>query len=175
MVAASMPVRDLETFAGPIAARVYANRGANGIDGTTSTALGIAAATAGTTVLLTGDVAFLHDLGGLLATRRAGARLVVVLVDNDGGGIFHFLPVASQRDHFAEHVATPHGVDLARAAALFDLAHEPVATPGELDAALDRALRATHSGVIHVRTERDANVALHRRVWAAVAEQLSAP
>jgi 2-succinyl-5-enolpyruvyl-6-hydroxy-3-cyclohexene-1-carboxylate synthase len=166
-----MPVRDLETFA-VVAAdppRVLSNRGANGIDGTASTALGVALATAGTTVLLTGDVALLHDLGGLLATTRAGARLVVVLVDNDGGGIFHFLPVAGETDHFTEHVATPHGVDFARAAALYGLEHVVAQDVAGFDAALAQARSAAGSTLLQVRTERDANVRLHRELWAAVA------
>ena len=171
VVAASMPVRDLETFAEVTAdpPRVLSNRGANGIDGTASTALGVAAATAGTTVLLTGDVALLHDLGGLLATRRAGGRLVVVVIDNDGGGIFHFLPVAGETDHFTEHVATPHGVDLARAAALYGLRHVLADDVAGFDAGLDEALAADGSTLLQVRTDRDANVTLHREVWAAVA------
>ena len=171
VVAASMPVRDLETFAEVTAdpPRVLSNRGANGIDGTASTALGVAAATAGTTVLLTGDVALLHDLGGLLATRRAGGRLVVVVIDNDGGGIFHFLPVAGETDHFTEHVATPHGVDLARAAALYGLRHVLADDVAGFDAGLDEALAADGSTLLQVRTDRDANVGLHREVWAAVA------
>ena len=124
VVASSMPVRDVETFF-PLRAgrppRVLSNRGANGIDGTVSTAFGVAAAATGPVVLLIGDVALLHDLGGLLAARRLGLPLVIVLLDNDGGGIFHFLPVATQGEAFEEHVATPHGTDFAHAAALFGL------------------------------------------------------
>jgi 2-succinyl-5-enolpyruvyl-6-hydroxy-3-cyclohexene-1-carboxylate synthase len=174
VVAASMPVRDLETFMVAVHSppRVLANRGANGIDGTASTALGVAAATAGTTVLLTGDVALLHDLGGLLATTRAGVRLVVVLIDNDGGGIFHFLPVATQADHFTEHVATPHGIDFAAAAALYGLGHELAEDLAGFDAALERAYTAERSTIVQVRTARNANVELHRNVWAAVAESV---
>jgi 2-succinyl-5-enolpyruvyl-6-hydroxy-3-cyclohexene-1-carboxylate synthase len=173
-VAASMPVRDLETFmlARRDNPRVLANRGANGIDGTISTALGIAAAAApeggGRTVALTGDVALLHDLGGLLAAGRTGTDLTVVVLDNDGGGIFHFLPVAGERDHFTEHVATPHGVDLQKVAALFGFDHVPAETPAQLD----RALQAGGRALVHVRTDRDENVALHRRVWAEVARAL---
>jgi 2-succinyl-5-enolpyruvyl-6-hydroxy-3-cyclohexene-1-carboxylate synthase len=176
VVAASMPIRDLETFSVAVAdpPRVLANRGANGIDGTASTALGVAAATAGTTVLLTGDVALLHDLGGLLATSRTGSRLVVVLIDNDGGGIFHFLPVAGQRDHFTEHVATPHGIDFAAAAALYGLSFEAPEDLPAFDAALDRALAAEGSSIVAVRTGRDANVAVHRAVWDAVRESVRA-
>ena len=162
-VASSMPVRDLETFA-VTGARVLANRGANGIDGTASTALGVAAASPGRTVLLTGDVALLHDLGGLLAARRTQTELTIVLINNDGGGIFDFLPVAGETDHFTEHVATPHGTDFAQAAALHGFEHRHANTPAEFDA----ALAAGGSAIVEVRSERAANVELHRRVWAAV-------
>jgi 2-succinyl-5-enolpyruvyl-6-hydroxy-3-cyclohexene-1-carboxylate synthase len=171
VVASSMPVRDVETFfplrtgAPP---RTLSNRGANGIDGTVSTAFGVAAASSGPVVLLIGDVALLHDLGGLLAARRLGLKLVVVLLDNDGGGIFHFLPVASQGAAFEEHVATPHGTDFAHAAALFGLDHVRVAAPEPFRAALDAALAADRTTLIHVRTDRAENVALHRAVWDVV-------
>jgi len=170
VVASSMPIRDVETFfpARPAPPRVLANRGANGIDGTVSTAFGVAAAKAGPVVLLIGDVALAHDVGGLLAARRLALPLVIVLLDNDGGGIFDFLPVAREGAAFEEHVATPHGLDFAHAAALYGLTHESVAAPGPFRAALDRALAVPGATLIHVRTRRDENVALHRRVWEAV-------
>ncbi len=169
VVASSMPVRDVETFfpARPDPPRVLANRGANGIDGTVSTAFGVAAA-GGPVVLLVGDVALAHDLGGLLAARRLGLALAIVLLDNDGGGIFNFLPVAAEGEAFERHVATPHGLDFAHAAALYGLAHEPVASPGQFNSALDRALAGERATLIHVRTDREQNVALHRRAWEAV-------
>jgi 2-succinyl-5-enolpyruvyl-6-hydroxy-3-cyclohexene-1-carboxylate synthase len=170
VVASSMPVRDVETFfpARVDPPRVLSNRGANGIDGTVSTALGVAAASEGPTVLLTGDLAFLHDLGGMLAGPTLGIPLTIVLVDNDGGGIFSFLAVASQRDAFEGYVATPHGLDLAHAAALFGCAYERVAAPAPFRAALERGLAAPGVTILHVRTDRDENVAVHRRVWEAV-------
>jgi 2-succinyl-5-enolpyruvyl-6-hydroxy-3-cyclohexene-1-carboxylate synthase len=171
VVGSSMPVRDVETFS-PLRPtpppRVLANRGANGIDGTVSTAFGVAAAGPGPVVLLTGDVALLHDLGGLLAARRLGVKLTIVLLDNDGGGIFHFLSVASQGAAFEEHVATPHGVDFALAAALFGLDYVEVATADPFRAALDAALASDRTMLIHVRTDREDNVAVHRAVWEAV-------
>jgi 2-succinyl-5-enolpyruvyl-6-hydroxy-3-cyclohexene-1-carboxylate synthase len=97
---------------------------------------------------------------------------VIVLIDNDGGGIFHFLPVATQADHFSEHVATPHGIDFAAAAALYGLGHELADDLAGFDAALERAYAAERSTIVQVRTARDANVALHRKVWAAVAESV---
>jgi 2-succinyl-5-enolpyruvyl-6-hydroxy-3-cyclohexene-1-carboxylate synthase len=164
-------VRDVETFfpARPEPPRVLANRGANGIDGTISTAFGVAAAAHGPVVALVGDVALAHDVGGLVAASRLGLKLVVVVLDNDGGGIFHFLPVAGETDVFEEHVATPHGLDFAHAAALYGCEYERVADPEALRAALDGALAAERTTLIVVRTDREENVALHRRVWDAVA------
>ena len=167
VVASSMPVRDVETFGaarddgGP---RVLANRGANGIDGTVSTALGVAAAGAPTT-LLTGDVALAYDLSGLVSARRLGLDLSIVVLDNDGGGIFEFLPVAGARDAFEEHIATPPGLDLPALAAAFGLPYTEAR-------ALDDLLKP---GLVHVRTERRANVDLHRRTWSAVAANLNKP
>jgi 2-succinyl-5-enolpyruvyl-6-hydroxy-3-cyclohexene-1-carboxylate synthase len=166
VVASSMPIRDVETFfpARDDPPRVLSNRGANGIDGTVSTAFGVAAATDGPVALLIGDVALAHDVGGLIAARRLGLALKVVLLDNDGGGIFDFLPVAREGEAYERHVATPHGLDFAHAAALYGLGHEPVTSPAELHA----ALAADGPALIHVRTDRAQNVALHRRVWEAV-------
>jgi 2-succinyl-5-enolpyruvyl-6-hydroxy-3-cyclohexene-1-carboxylate synthase len=174
--ASSMPVRDVETFfpARPDPPRVLSNRGANGIDGTVSSAFGVAAAAQGLpVVLLIGDVALAHDLGGLLASRRLALRLTIVLLDNDGGGIFHFLPIAEQADAFEEHVATPHGLDAARAAALFGCAHHRVASVPEFRDALIAAMRATETTIIEVRTDRGENVALHRRVSDQVSRALA--
>jgi 2-succinyl-5-enolpyruvyl-6-hydroxy-3-cyclohexene-1-carboxylate synthase len=166
VVASSMPIRDVETFfpARPDPPRVLSNRGANGIDGTVSTAFGIAAAGDGPVVLLVGDVALAHDVGGLLAARRLDLPLKIVLLDNGGGGIFDFLPVAREGEDFERHVATPHGLDFAHAAALYGLAYEPAATADELH----EALVGDGAALIHVRTDRAENVALHRRVWEAV-------
>ena len=122
-VASSMPVRDVEAF-WPVRAvppRALCNRGANGIDGTVSSAFGASAAEAlagapGPVVLLTGDVALAHDIGGLLAARRLSLKLTIVLLDNEGGGIFDFLPLARAaiaRDAYTDHVATPPGLDFA--------------------------------------------------------------
>ena len=170
VVASSMPIRDVETFFPSRAAppRVLSNRGANGIDGTVSTAYGVAAAAPGPVALLIGDVALLHDAGGLLAARRLGLPLAIVLVDNDGGGIFEFLPVAAEGAAFEEHVATPHGIDFAHLAALYGAEHVRVAAPEPFRAALDEALAAPRTTLIHVRTDRAANVALHREIWDAV-------
>jgi len=184
-VASSMPVRDIETF-WPVRAdppRVLCNRGANGIDGVVSSAFGAAAAGdgpvggAGPVVLLIGDVALAHDIGGLLAARRLELALTIVLIDNGGGGIFDFLPVSRtpmgrERGLPTNHVATPTGLDFARAAALYGLAHERADSVTELRAALERALPSHGSSIVEVRGERHANVELHARVWEAVSRAL---
>jgi 2-succinyl-5-enolpyruvyl-6-hydroxy-3-cyclohexene-1-carboxylate synthase len=169
--ASSMPVRDIETF-WPVSddpPRVLAHRGANGIDGTVAAAFGAAAAGGGPVVLHLGDVALTHDLGALLCASRLRQAITIVLVDNGGGGIFDFLPVASQADAFEEHVATPTGLRFERAAALFDLAYVVPDTLADLHDAIAAGLLADRTTLIHVRTERAANVALHRAVWDAVA------
>jgi 2-succinyl-5-enolpyruvyl-6-hydroxy-3-cyclohexene-1-carboxylate synthase len=200
-VASSMPVRDIEAF-WPVRAdppRVLCNRGANGIDGTISTALGTAAAADGPVVLLIGDVAFAHDIGGLLAARRLGLKLTIVLLDNGGGGIFDFLAVSRSRigqareapdrapgaqaetlqedeDIYTRHVATPTGLDFARAAALYGLSHERVEDLVAFRAALERSLDgARESSIIEVRGDRRANVELHGRIWRAVSRSLNPP
>ena len=174
VVASSMPIRDAEAVfpardGGP---RVLSNRGANGIDGTIATAYGVAAASAGPVVLLLGDVAFAHDVGSLLTARRIGVPLTIVLVDNGGGGIFDFLPVSGERDAYETHVATPTGLDVAGVARAFGLHHLDVATLGELRAALDHGLTSDGTQLVHVRGDRAANLALHRRMADAVATAL---
>jgi 2-succinyl-5-enolpyruvyl-6-hydroxy-3-cyclohexene-1-carboxylate synthase len=173
VIAASMPIRDAETFWPVLDAppRALANRGANGIDGTISTAYGVAAATGEPTYLLIGDVALAHDIGGLLAGARLGVPLTIVVVDNAGGGIFDFLPVATQGADYEEHVLTPTGLEVERVAALYGAGYRSVADLAGLRAALDPLPNRTT--IVHLRTARAANVALHRRTWAAVAEAVA--
>ncbi len=173
-VASSMPVRDIESFwpVRPDPPRVLCNRGANGIDGTVSSAFGAAAAGPGPVVLLIGDVALAHDIGGLLAARRLELDLTIVLIDNGGGGIFDFLPVATTPvDIYTRHIATLTGLDFALAAQLYGLEHRTAEDVLAFRLALERQLtrRPRRAGVIEVRANRAENVALHRRAWEAVA------
>jgi 2-succinyl-5-enolpyruvyl-6-hydroxy-3-cyclohexene-1-carboxylate synthase len=173
----SMPVRDVETFfpaRRDAVPRVLANRGANGIDGTVSTAFGVASAAEGPAVLLIGDVALAYDVGGLLAARRVGTPLVIVLVNNDGGGIFDFLAVAREGEDFERHIATPHGLDFAHAAALYLCGYEHAETPAALREAVLEGLATKRTTLVEVRTRRAENVELHRRIWAAVSAALPA-
>jgi 2-succinyl-5-enolpyruvyl-6-hydroxy-3-cyclohexene-1-carboxylate synthase len=174
-----MPVRDVEWYSAARAGLdVFANRGANGIDGVLSTAVGIALSRHGSAArpvaALVGDIAFLHDTNALLGVRRRGIDLVVVLVDNDGGGIFSFLPQAAAlpRERFELLFGTPHGVRAEELAA----AHGLVSLTIEEAVALPAAVRsATETGgvwLVVVRTDRTANVAVHDELNAAIAAAL---
>ena len=181
-IASSMPIRDVETFLPARAGHplMLSNRGANGIDGTVSSAFGVAATAGSPVVLLIGDVALAHDIGGLLASRRLGVGLTILLLNNDGGGIFHFLPVldarepvgAGQREAFEQHVATPHGLDFAKAAALYGCDHERPADIEALQAAVRRSLGAPGTQIIEVTTDRSENLAIHRSLADAASQAL---
>ena len=163
----SMPIRDQEAFlaAGETNALFLSNRGANGIDGLISSGIGAAQASGRPTTILTGDLGFLHDIGALPALRDVATPVRIVVIDNDGGGIFHFLPQESVlgTDEFEALLGTPRSVDVAKAAALFDLPHRRIDSLAELPDAL-----AGGTGLIEVKTNRDTNVAVHQQLTKAV-------
>ncbi len=173
----SMPVRDLDTFypKGERNVRFLCNRGANGIDGVVSSALGAAAsrpaaAEDGPLVLVIGDLSFYHDLNGLLAAKRYPIDATIVLLNNDGGGIFSFLPQAASRDHFEELFGTPTGLDFKPIVEAYGCGFERVESWPEFRRAVGASLTAPGVQVIELRTDRERNVALHREVWRRVAE-----
>ena len=173
--ASSMPVRDLEAFApkSPRTVRHLVNRGANGIDGTLSSALGAALAHEGPAVAVVGDVAFLHDANGLLAAKTNGLALTVVLINNDGGGIFEFLPIADYGQPYEAHFGTPHGADFAALCAAYGAEH---ARPQSWDAFRTQvagSLGRPGVRVIEVLTDRRVNREQHRLLWQAVAARLA--
>ena len=170
----SMPVRDIDSFFASTDRRVrlVGTRGASGIDGVVSTAVGAAAAGTGPVALMIGDLSFLHDLNGLWPLRRYGLDLTVVLVNNNGGGIFSFLPQRQATpSRFDEWWGTPHGLDLAPAVALHGGRHTVIAGDEATRAseAIADALGRPGLDVIEVRTDRERNVALHRQVWERAA------
>ncbi|MBX3026354.1 2-succinyl-5-enolpyruvyl-6-hydroxy-3-cyclohexene-1-carboxylic-acid synthase [bacterium] len=169
MVGNSMATRDLDTFwsGAERAVRVLCNRGANGIDGFVSTALGVAAASPGPTVALTGDLGFLHDLGGLLAAARHALRAVFVVCNNDGGGIFSYLPQADGSPAFERLFRTPHGLDLRGGVEMYGCAFRRATSRDAVAAALRAALAAPGVTVIEVPIALAGSVARHRRIWAA--------
>ncbi len=173
IVASSMPVRDVEAFTRPRSGvRFLANRGVNGIDGFVSTALGAASSSPAPVVALLGDLCLLHDGNGLLGATGRGIDLTFVVLDNDGGGIFSFLPQAELPEHFELLFGTPHGVDLAALAAIHGIAAERVEKAGDVAAAVETAIAAGGIRLVIIPTERADNVARHREAWAAVAAAL---
>lgn len=176
VVSSSMPIRDLEWYAAPRdGLRVLANRGANGIDGVVSTAVGVAIETEGPVTVLIGDVALLHDSNALLGLAARDLDITIVVVDNRGGGIFEFLPQATSlpRDMFEQLFGTPHDVDIAMLAAAHGISTTRVHEPDGLLSALEIASCAPGTHVVLVRTDRQLNVAVHDEVHAAVAASLS--
>jgi 2-succinyl-5-enolpyruvyl-6-hydroxy-3-cyclohexene-1-carboxylate synthase len=176
VVSSSMPVRDVEWYSAPrTGLRVHANRGANGIDGVVSTAVGAALGSGRPTAVLIGDVAFLHDTNALLGIARRGIDLAVVVVDNDGGGIFSFLPQATslEGDRFEQLFGTPHGVDPGAVAAAHGLDVTRLDAADEVGPAVAGALATGGVHVLVARTERTANVAVHDELHAAVAAALA--
>jgi len=166
--ASSMPIRDQESFlpSGEADALFLCNRGANGIDGLVSSGIGAAHASGRPTTIITGDLGFLHDIGGLAAVRDVTTPVRIVVIDNGGSGIFHFLPQEGALDHeeFEALLATPRGIDAGKAAALFGLPHLRLDDLSDLPEAL-----AAGTGLIEVSTDRRANVELHRRIADRVA------
>jgi 2-succinyl-5-enolpyruvyl-6-hydroxy-3-cyclohexene-1-carboxylate synthase len=171
--ASSMPIRDQEAFLPPGDADVLflCNRGANGIDGLVSSGIGSAHASGRPTVIVTGDLGLLHDIGALAALRDVSTPVRIVVVNNDGGGIFRFLPQdeAMPEEEFEALLGTPRGVDARRAADLFDLEHRKLEDLRELPNALERG-----TGLVEVPVDRRSNVALHRRLNQAAESALAA-
>ena len=175
----SMPVRDADTFftSAGLRLRIHASRGASGIDGVLSTALGIAAASGDPTVLVIGDVSLLHDAAALAYAARERISLLVVVVNNDGGGIFSFLPLRDQLEAsgdrtgvFERMFATPHGNDFERVGGLGAHFFERVTDRATLAASLARGLSAAAGGpaLVEVQTDRDAGRAAHLSIVSSV-------
>lgn len=176
VVGNSMPIRDCDTFlaGGPHALRVLGNRGVNGIDGLMSTAFGIAAGSDEPVVLVLGDLSFYHDMNGLLAAKRHALNLTIVLVHNDGGGIFSFLPQANYPEHFELLFGTPHGLNFQPAVEMYGGVFERIEDWARFRTAVERGITSGGLHVIEVPTNRERNVALHRGLWPAVGARLRA-
>ncbi len=155
-LSSSMPIRWGEMFATslPDGVEVFVNRGANGIDGIVSSAVGVAKGGGRPTLLVTGDLAFLHDAGGLRAARELATPLAILLLENGGGGIFSHLPVARHEDLFEPLFGTPHGCDLAAFSKAAGVAHVVAGTLEEVDSLVRGTLASGTVRVIEWRTNR---------------------
>ena len=173
----SMPVRDLDTFFYCTEQRIHtmSNRGANGIDGVVSSALG-ASAGAGQnkpTILVLGDLSFYHDLNGLLAARLHGLNLTIVLINNDGGGIFSFLPQAAYQEHFEQLFGMPTGLDFRLAVQMYGGQYQRVENWEQFRKLVSRGVHSDGLHVIEVQTERASNVKMHRQLWEVVGKAIN--
>jgi 2-succinyl-5-enolpyruvyl-6-hydroxy-3-cyclohexene-1-carboxylate synthase len=170
----SMPVRDCDTFF-PTTKRditIAGNRGANGIDGLVSTALGAVAGGAGPLLMALGDLSLYHDSNGLLAAKLHDLSATIVLINNDGGGIFSFLPQASEQDRFELLFGTPHGLNFRPLAELYGAQYSLAADWASFREAVAAGLREGGLRIVEVRTERERNVADHRALWPKVSAAL---
>lgn len=168
VLASSMPVRDVDTFGaldGP-SVPVAVNRGASGIDGTVATAAGFARGTGRPVTLLIGDLALLHDLNSLSMLRNL--PVVVVVLNNDGGGIFSFLHVAQHDKFFEPYFGTPHGLGFESAASMFGLEYEQPNTVKDFLESYEKACGRGTPSLIEVFTDRNENVELHRKMLSEV-------
>ena len=164
----SMAIRDLDNFAagGEAPLRIVGNRGASGIDGNVSTALGLCAALGRPVTALLGDLAFYHDMNGLLAAR--GLNITFVVLNNGGGGIFSYLP-QSELEDFERAWLTPTELDFSHAARMYGLEYRKVECGEDFDAALAAALENDGPDLIEVTVDREVSVSRHKAYWAAVA------
>jgi 2-succinyl-5-enolpyruvyl-6-hydroxy-3-cyclohexene-1-carboxylate synthase len=171
----SMPVRDLDSFFAGSERRVrfLANRGANGIDGVVSSALGASATGEGPLVLVIGDLSFYHDANGLLAAKKHGLRATIVLLNNDGGGIFSFLPQTADQEHFETLFGTPQGLNYRTLAETYGATFTRVSSWDTFRRAVHGGLEGDGLTVVEVPTERQRNVTLHREMWQAVSRALA--
>ena len=182
-VSNSMPVRDLDRFVGPTTTSLTAlgNRGVSGIDGIVSSALGAGSATTDDLTLVVGDLALYHDANGLLALDRCDVDATVVLINNDGGGIFHALPIESYEPEFTESFKTPHGIEFEPMADLHGLEYarvdarpeavdDPVEVAADVEAAVASARDADGSHLIEVRTDAESSHRTRERLAAAVGD-----
>lgn len=172
----SMPIRDFDMYAAADGPRVslFANRGASGIDGNVATAAGIAAGSKKLVTAVLGDVTLLHDLNSLHLVRESRTPIILVVLNNDGGGIFSFLPVASVEDAFERYFATPHGMRFEYAARMFDIDYAQPTSLTAFGDAYRNAVADNRSTLIEVVTSRDENVRTHRELQQRIAEQLDA-
>ncbi|MCT9096364.1 2-succinyl-5-enolpyruvyl-6-hydroxy-3-cyclohexene-1-carboxylic-acid synthase [Haloarchaeobius sp. HME9146] len=172
-VSNSMPIRDADRFGRPREAdlTVLANRGASGIDGILSTGLGAGSATDDELVVVLGDLAYYHDMNGLLALSRCDVDATIVCINNDGGGIFHLLPIEEFDPPFTEQFKTPHGLDFEPTGELYDLDFRRVA-PGKFESAYKDALGSDGTTVVEVGFDSEANHRERERVREAVVDQL---
>ncbi|TAA69806.1 2-succinyl-5-enolpyruvyl-6-hydroxy-3-cyclohexene-1-carboxylic-acid synthase [Planococcus salinarum] len=173
IVSSSMPIRDTDTYFKSTErdVMIYANRGANGIDGVVSTAFGVQAAKQRPAFLFIGDLSFLHDMNGLIASKMQQTDLTIIVMNNDGGGIFSYLPQSKEERYFEELFGTPTGLKFQDAAKMYDADYAAVETKDQLREALRKGKQKAVK-IVEVFTDRETNVRVHRELWNRLIEEL---
>jgi len=169
-LASSMPVRDMEMYGNSEqeVVPVVSNRGVSGIDGNAATAFGYANGSKMPVTLVIGDLALLHDLNSLALVAKSRTPVVVIAVNNNGGGIFSFLPISETPRHFETCFGTPHGVNFSQAAVMFGLPYKNPATLDEMKQAYKRAVESGRSALIEISTDRIQNLKEHKRIQSLI-------
>ncbi len=169
----SMPIRDVDTFFLKTSKdiRIYANRGTNGIDGVVSSALGVQAASNRPTYLLIGDLAFLHDVNGLIFSRFHSTDLTIIVMNNDGGGIFSYLPQSTEQTYFEELFGTPTGLKFSSIAEMYGAQYDAVQSKEEFIQVLTQE-KEKELRIIEVFTNRQSNIEAHRKLWDTIKKEL---
>ncbi len=172
-VSNSMPVRDADRFGRPDAATltVLGNRGVSGIDGIISTALGAGSATDDPLVLVTGDLAFYHDMNGLLAVQRCNVDATIVVIDNDGGGIFNMLPIAEFDPPFTEQFLTPHGLDFEPVGSLYGCSFERIDSLSRFESAYEQSVATTGTDILCLTIDGQESHKFRKKVHETVKAQ----
>ena len=170
----SMPIRDTDTFffTNDKQIRILANRGANGIDGVVSSALGASAVTE-PLVLVIGDLSFYHDLNGLLAAKMHGLHATIIVLNNNGGGIFSFLPQAKHEKHFEMLFGTPTDLQFEHAVRMYEGNYQKIKTWDEFRHYVTQSLTTDGLHVMEVCTSRENNVKKHRLLWEKVSQEIA--
>jgi 2-succinyl-5-enolpyruvyl-6-hydroxy-3-cyclohexene-1-carboxylate synthase len=174
MLSNSMPVRDFDYFAHQSAKEIniFHNRGASGIDGIISTALGIAAK-GERTVLITGDLAFYHDMNGLIASGNYHIPLTIVLINNNGGGIFRALPISSHNDIFDEFFITPHNLNFRKFTEAYSGKYKLIESWTDLNSSFKTAIKSETFTVLEIATDSKKSLVNRRKFWEKVKEKFS--
>ena len=169
----SMPIRDLDTFFNKTKKNIqlYANRGTNGIDGVVSSALGAQVALKRSGYLLIGDLAFLHDLNGLIVSRFGRFDMTIVVMNNDGGGIFSYLPQSTETEYFEHLFGTPTGLEFSHIAAMYNTQYVAVHSKKDFKEALAEE-KLKDIRIIEVFTNRQENTETHRKLWSDISKEL---
>ena len=166
----SMPIRDLDNFfpTTDLPLNFMANRGASGIDGVLSTALGTTVVSPNPMVLIIGDLSFYHDMNALLAAKQYKLNATIILVNNNGGGIFSFLEQSNYPEFFEQYIATPHGLQFEATGNLYGLPHYKISTWADFREKVSHSIASNGTQILEITGDRDLNYSTHKYLWKIV-------